>query len=120
MIHRLATAAVAIGLLSTALPARAAAPAETRQVDVGFRDLDLSQESGVATLDRRVRHAARQVCGNIDMRDLAQTIRVDSCRKAAIAGAAPQIQLAVAAARSGADYAANEVRVGRAATPRDR
>lgn len=75
--------------------------------EVHYGDLNLTTEAGVAQLQRRIKYAARQICGYADARDLKASQAAASCRKAALADAAPKIELAVANARSGRDFAAN-------------
>lgn len=96
----------------------AAAPASA-QMDrpskaVHYDDLDLATQAGVDTLNRRVDHAVRTVCGV----DRAQTLRehasADDCAKVAMADATPRVQLAVAQARSDRGYAANDITIGTA------
>lgn len=75
--------------------------------EVRYGDLNLTTEAGVAQLQRRIKYAARQVCGHADGRDLEASQAVAACRKAALADAASKIELAVDNARSGRDLAAN-------------
>ena len=59
--HRFrALALFAVGLLGTTTAW--AGPPATRSVEVSFRDLNLSTQSGVAKLYRRIQAAARNVC----------------------------------------------------------
>ena len=97
------SAAFAIANVAVAVPARAAeaAPSTT----VRFADLDLTTQSDVARLDRRLRSAATIVCGTADMRDLSRTRIVDQCRKVALDGAAPQVASVIEQARNGTRFA---------------
>ena len=65
---RLARAGVAAALaLSTCLIANfAAAATPTKSVTVSFADLDLSKPAGAQTLYKRIKGAARRVCGPKD------------------------------------------------------
>jgi UrcA family protein len=53
----------AVLALAAACPAFAADPYEPRSIQVHFADLDLDSPEGAATLMRRIRQAAAQVCG---------------------------------------------------------
>ena len=106
------TAAVALGLVAGMPAAAFAGSPDTRSTEVSFTDLDLGSEQGVMQLDRRIRRAAAQVCGRTSGRmPIADMQRASSCQKVAVAGTTDAVQLAVAAARGGADYAANAVTV---------
>ncbi len=95
------------------IAALAAAPgfAETAEsapsVAVYFGDLDLKTDSGVAALRGRIRRAAAQACGSFDARDLRRIVEVNDCRAVALSDAAPEIELAVAAAQRGGGYASS-------------
>lgn len=81
--------------------APAAAATTQHSVQVRHDDLDLTSASDVARLHRRVVTAAREACGNYDLRDLNAKTRVDACRSDAIANAAPTVQMAIASASRG-------------------
>ena len=71
---------------------------------VKYGDLDLSTQDGALTLYRRIAAAARQVCPDEDVRNLALFVRSRACQADAIARAVndshiPQLA-AVYAARS--------------------
>lgn len=68
---------------------------EPMPMAVSFAGLDLSSPEGQQLLDRRIRRALDQVCGRDDMRDLAQAAAIRRCRRDAMAGARPQVRLAV-------------------------
>ena len=85
-------AAVAAALASTAFavaPAAAASPYE-RSTTVSYADLNLSSPAGQATLDRRIKRAAEQVCGS--EHDLSLKVRqvARECQSEVIAGAKAQ------------------------------
>jgi UrcA family protein len=84
-------------------------------VTVSYRDLDLASASGERVLRRRVQYAAEDVCGVADPRNLSAMRPILACRKEAMAKAVPQVEIALAAARSGKAYAANDMRIGGAA-----
>lgn len=74
-------AAAALTLLSVAAPAHAASPAKR----VAYTDLDLASPAGVETLNRRVRAAAKSVCGDAPAyRSLAENLRIARCVDGAI------------------------------------
>ena len=61
-----------------------------RSVNVSYSDLDLNDAEGQATLEYRVRAAAREVCGSTDYRitgSLSQANQNKDCAKRAIASA---------------------------------
>ncbi len=59
-------------------------------------DLDLTSPAGVQTLERRIRVAAREVCGPADWRQLDS----GRCFLTTVADARPQVRRAVAAAQA--------------------
>jgi UrcA family protein len=63
---------------------------------VSYADLDLASQAGVAKLERRVSAAADRLCVGIGIETLTARLAGQTCRDAAIASAAPQIQRAVA------------------------
>ena len=73
-----------------------AANAATRDSDVPtivvkFSELSLSTDAGVNALYHRILYAARQVCPNVSIRDLAGYQQVEQCRDQAVARAIRQI-----------------------------
>jgi UrcA family protein len=103
-----------LALATAVLPAPSFARAVADQapsVSISYRDLDLGTDAGARALDHRVRIAAEEVCGYADPRSLSAMRPVLACRKIAMKSAAPQVEVALAAARSGRALAANEVRV---------
>ncbi len=74
-----AAALTLAGLTTTAH----AAPAPTQSVS--YADLDLSSAAGVDSLNRRVRAAAKAVCGDAPARrGLAETIKIERCVDGAV------------------------------------
>ena len=65
---------------------------------VSYADLDLSTPAGVTALKKRVEDVAKSSCKEIKVDVPAEGSTVDKCIKDAIAGAAPQIDKAVAEA----------------------
>ncbi len=57
----------------------APASAETRTTLVQYSDLDLASPEGVQTLERRLRNAARQVCGAARIRPLKERMEYHQC-----------------------------------------
>jgi UrcA family protein len=107
---RIATSlALSGGLLAG--PALARPAADGASTSVRFADLDLTTDAGAAALHSRVARAATAVCGDADQRDLAAASRMMACRGVAMASAAPQVELALNAARNGRAYAANDLKV---------
>lgn len=105
---------LAAGAATIAVPASAAEVGTAKSVIVRHGDLDLTTDGGVDTLNRRVSTAARSVCGTFHAADLAAKQNVLACRKVALNGALTNVELAVSAARSGQQLAANAVTVGNA------
>ena len=78
-----AVAAVCLASVAVAAQANQAAndvPART----VHYSDLNLNTEAGVATLYRRIRNAAEQVCGDVGSRQLEQAAAARACVRQAI------------------------------------
>ncbi|MFS0738713.1 UrcA family protein [Sphingomonas sp. 1P06PA] len=94
-------AAATIATVGIAVPAQAA----PRQMTVSFADLDLASSAGAAELDKRIGRAARAVCAVSDPGAAAAAAQ-SRCRNAALVAAAPQMETALANARSGEAYAA--------------
>lgn len=94
------------GALIIAAPALAG-PMASANAEVRYGDLDLTSDAGVTQLQRRIRAAAKKLCGTPDIRDIRASEAATACRTAALAQATPKIELAVANARSGQSLAAN-------------
>ncbi len=76
-------AAAALTVLTVTAPAHAATPAKR----VAYTDLDLSSPAGVDSFNRRVRAAAKSVCGDAPAyRSLAENLRIARCVDDAIEG----------------------------------
>ncbi len=105
------TAALALAGAIISSPAYAATMGEARSVSVRTSDLNLSSAAGRAALTRRIGYAATVVCGRPDARDLVAVQDVGECRTAAINGAMPQVQLALANTKAGVQLAANTISV---------
>ena len=92
-ISALAAMALTAGTLALSTPVKAAEA--DYQVSVRIGDLDLSSASGAATLDRRVRAAARQICGWVPVADLNMQRQVSDCQESVVAGARQEIEIAL-------------------------
>ena len=102
----------AVSVAAFVLPfAAMAAPPDGQSVVVRYSDLDLTTNVGTQMLQTRINHAARAVCGDADTRDLLGMHEVQHCRKVALGSAAPQVEVAIAQARNGRAFAANDVKV---------
>lgn len=87
----------AIAALALATPAMA----EHGEAVIAFADLDLSSASGTARLERRVKHAAVDICGEMPSRGIAERMRVAACHNEVKANAAAQLEPVLEAARAG-------------------
>ncbi len=99
------TSLVAALALCAAAPAFAAPVYETRTVTVSTAGLDLATAQGVATLEKRIRHAAVQACGEPDMKNPEDLGAIHTCRVKAMQGARAQIQHAVQTAQASRETA---------------
>jgi UrcA family protein len=99
--------ALTVGIALASTPALAGG-VEKVNADVRYGDLNLTSEQGAATLHRRIAAAAAKVCGRPDRRDIKAAQAADACRADAIAAATPGVELAIANARNGQSYAANQ------------
>ena len=105
----LRAAATALALAGVAAPAFAA-DGNVVQVYVGHADLNLAEDKDVATLDRRLRQAARQICG-FNANDIARRIEAQACLSRTLATATESRSAAIAAAQSGAPRTALASRI---------
>lgn len=81
---------------------------------VSFADLDLLGQAGKATLQRRIRAAARRVCDTQGVPPLAVKLDEMRCNRSAIARASAQLdRIAAAHAAKAVEIAALAVDVGR-------
>jgi UrcA family protein len=69
---------VPLALIAAAIAATPAAADQGRRVS--YADLDLTSESGIATLDARIDRAVRQICGSASPSDLRGRHYVQRCR----------------------------------------
>ena len=90
-----ALAAVALTAGTVAFSSAPANAAEAdHEVSVAIGDLDLSSRSDQAKLDRRVKLAARQLCGDASPVDFRQHAVVTACQTQAVENAHADVQLA--------------------------
>ncbi len=78
---------------------------EPKAIAVSFAGLDLSSTEGQKMLDRRIRSALNQVCGRDDSRELGLSSAIRRCRRDAMAGTRPQVQIAIQDAMRRRTYA---------------
>ena len=93
----LAAVAFTAGTLALSTPVRAADA--DYQVSVRIGDLDLSSAAGAATLDRRVRAAARQICGWVPVSNLNMQRQVSDCQESVVSSAKQEIEFALNSSR---------------------
>jgi len=106
-----ATAFLITAAAIKAAPALAEPVASTTNVSrVQTGDLDLSSPSGQRTLDARLAHAAREVCGTASDADLAGKNDVRKCRADVLAKANGQRDQLLAAAGRGTVIAIADAR----------
>jgi UrcA family protein len=91
----LAAAAVAAGAIALTTPVHAAQPTED-SVAVSYGDLDLSTADGSARFERRVRNAARSLCGSAQLQPINMQRQVSACQQTAVANAKADAQVAMA------------------------
>ena len=89
-------------------------PDGTRSMTVAYSDLNLRSDSGVQTLNRRVRHAANIVCGVKRGVALWEYQQSRKCYRKSLAKASHAVKIAVARVRTGTQFASAN---GSSATP---
>ena len=90
-----------VGMLGGAMlsaGAQAAAPETTHRVAVRYTEAELAKETQRQALEARVESAAREACGQADIRNLALRRAERECRAIAIARAMAEIEAQRAAA----------------------
>jgi len=80
---------------------------ETFSAIVSHGDLNLTLDADRQELDRRISVAASEVCDRFKVNPSQDRLFMASCTDNAIRKAAPQVGVAVAAAKSAADLGAN-------------
>jgi len=109
------------GILAATLASSAfAASSDTQGVtrEVHFGGLDLANAQGEAALNARIAQAVRQICGRRGVMPLQDAMVQRRCYRDAFASAKPQVELAVAKARSGTRYAGDPAVIAIAPTER--
>ena len=96
-VSAVAAALLATGTVALSTPALAA-ELDQDSVSVRVGDLDLGTARGAARLDRRIRAAAREICGHVPTQDLAMQAMVESCQAQVVAGAAAEKRNIIASA----------------------
>jgi UrcA family protein len=89
---------VSVALAAAALAATPAAAQETvsSQTLVAYGDLNIGSSAGRATLDGRIRAAARVVCGVAQAPGIAEYNTLKACRQSAISAANAQVEQVLA------------------------
>lgn len=87
--------------LATSLPATAILANETPTTRVEFGDLDLRTDSGVETLDGRLRRAISRVCGDLPRGGYVEALAAKRCKAETHADITPQRDAVVRLARNG-------------------
>jgi UrcA family protein len=92
MKHFIAITSLALALIAFGTAVHAQDTDDPPSVRVSYADLDLSSQSGRATLNSRVSRAVDMVCGERpSLSDLWQTAVYDHCRSTARSGANRQL-----------------------------
>ena len=90
----LAAAAVTAGAIALTTPVHAAQPTED-SVAGRYAALDLSTAAGSARFERRVRDAARSLCGTAQLQPINMARQVSACHRTAVANAKADAQVAM-------------------------
>ncbi|MEM8695677.1 MAG: UrcA family protein [Pseudomonadota bacterium] len=86
-----AFAAVAMAGAATAFTTSPALAGAGDTVTIDTRTYDLRTEQGYARLTDRISRASRQVCGRVDVRDIAGAVEVRACQDDAMNDAMAQL-----------------------------
>lgn len=97
----LASAALALFVVGLPAPANARPNSVTIQVS----DLDLATAKDNAHLDRRLKNAAKAICGRVPVLPLRDKVNAQSCHDDVLASSAEQVALARAQADSSVRFA---------------
>jgi UrcA family protein len=93
-VSALAAAALAAGTVALTAPAHAAQSEDSVTIAVG--DLDLSNPSDTARFERRVRTAARGICGTHQIQPVNMARQVTACQAEVVSNAKADAELALA------------------------
>jgi UrcA family protein len=96
MIKTLVSVALAAAALAAAPAAAENSAYDLAKVQVFYGDLNLASDAGRGTLDRRIRSAARSICGTEASRGPAGLNAIKACQNQAIASASGQVEQALA------------------------
>ena len=96
----IAGAALAAGMVAISTPVFAA-ETDNESALIQISDLDLNAPQGMKALERRVRLAAKEVCGVAPGLDLRMRAAVSDCHAQVRASAMSQAELAMGASRPG-------------------
>ena len=96
----IAGAAFAAGMVALSTPVLAAGT-DQESATIRISDLNLSAPQGMQSLERRVRRAAAQLCGEVPSRDRRLAPIVADCHEQVRASAMSQAELAMASGRPG-------------------
>ncbi len=88
-------AALTLAAAASAAPPIVVEGQQQPTATVSYADLDLGTAAGRARLDSRIRRAAKHLCLDEGVRDLADRLEQKSCLNFAVASARPQIEQAV-------------------------
>ncbi len=94
MLTALAAAALTTGAVALAVPAHAS-PAED-VVSISLEGLDSADPADAARIDRRIRSAARSLCGSKLIQPLRMRERAAACEEAVTADVRGSVELAAA------------------------
>jgi UrcA family protein len=83
-------AAAPIAMLASVAPANESADAPAHMT-VSYADLNLDSDAGITALYMRLRHAARQVCGDWDTTSLSRGLETTKCINNAMSQAVAQV-----------------------------
>ena len=92
-VSALAAAALAAATVAVATPAAAQ---ENERVAISVAGLDLSDASDAARFERRVRQAARTICGDHQLQTLDMRGITEACHTSVMSNAKADAQLALA------------------------
>lgn len=94
--HKMMTVCVGLCAALAATAAAAAPPIEVqglRSIEVSYGDLNMTSGEGLATLDSRIRGAARQLCRPDHSGIMPERVERRACYRTAVADAQAQLAL---------------------------
>jgi len=99
------SAALAVGAMGTAHAGNSGY--SYKSVDVSYADLNLANDAGAERLERRIKNAARTVCGPRPHRDINAISSYQQCFKGAMNGGKKAMVTLIAQAKTGQQLAQN-------------